>query len=65
MTDNVPLWVSVLVSFLPWIIYCGAIFWLGGQIRRSMTTRDGRPLAQVVDDFTKELKRTNELRNGN
>jgi len=34
----------------------------GRQMRKCMTTADGRSLAQVFDDLAKEAKRTNDLR---
>jgi Flp pilus assembly protein TadB len=64
MTNDVPWYVSLIVSFLPLALACGAIVWHGRQIRKSMTTRDGRSMAQVFDDLARELKRTNDLRGG-
>jgi hypothetical protein len=62
MNNEVPWYVSLIVSFLPLVLACGSIVWHGRQIRRSMTTRDGRSLAQVFDNLAQELKRTNDLR---
>jgi hypothetical protein len=62
MSNDVPWYVSLIVSFLPLVMACGAILWHGRQIRRSMTTRDGRSLAQVFDNLAQEVKRANDLR---
>jgi Flp pilus assembly protein TadB len=64
MTNDVPWYVSLIVSFLPLVLACGVIAWHGRQVRRSMTTRDGRSLAQVFDDVAREMKRANDLRDG-
>lgn len=65
MGNDVPWYVSLIVSFLPLVLGCGAIVWHGRQVRRSMTTKDGRSLAQVFDNLTQEIKRANELRDSN
>ena len=62
MSNDVPWYVSLIVSFLPLVLACGAIMWHGRQIRRSMTTRDGRSLAQIFDHLAQEVKRANDLR---
>jgi len=62
MSNDVPWYVSLIVSFLPLVLACGAIIWHGRQIRRSMTTRDGRSLAQIFDNLAQEVKRANDLR---
>jgi len=61
MTNETPWYVSLIVSFLPLVLYCGVIAWHGSQVRKSMTTRDGRSLAQVFDDLAGEMKRFNDL----
>jgi hypothetical protein len=62
MDNGAPWYVSLIVSFLPLVLVCGVIVWHGRQIRRSMTTKDGRSLAQVFDNLTQEMKRANDLR---
>jgi len=64
MSNDVPWYVSLIVSFLPLVLACGAIMWHGRQIRRSMTTGDGRSMAQVFDDLAREVKRANDLKDG-
>lgn len=62
MGNEVPWYVSLIVSFLPLVLAFGAIAWHGRQIRRSIATKDGRSLAQVFDGLAQELKRANDLR---
>jgi hypothetical protein len=62
MSNDVPWYVSLIVAWLPLVIPCAAILWHSRQIRRSMTTRDGRSLAQVFDNLAQEVKRANDLR---
>jgi hypothetical protein len=62
MSNEAPWYVSLIVSFLPLVLACSAIVWHGRQIRRSMTTRDGRSLAQIFDNLAQEVKRANDLR---
>jgi hypothetical protein len=64
MTNDVPWYVSLIISFLPLALGCGAIAWHGRQVRKSMTTSDGRSLAQVFDDLAREMKRANDFRDG-
>jgi uncharacterized membrane protein len=53
--------VSLIIAFLPFIILFMAMHWHARQIQKSMTTKDGRSLADVMDEFVRELKRTNDL----
>jgi hypothetical protein len=64
MTNDVPWYVSLFVAWLPFIILIWAIAWHARQVRKSLTTSDGRSLAQVVDDLAREMKRTNDIRDG-
>ena len=62
MSNDVPWYVSLIVSLLPLVLYGGVIVWHGRQVRKSMTTSDGRSLAQVFDSLLHELKRANDLK---
>ncbi len=56
-------WVfSLFVAWLPFIVLCAVAFWHAQFIRRTLRTPDGRSLAQICDDITRELKRANDLR---
>jgi hypothetical protein len=60
-----PHWaVALIVSWLPLILLVGCVWWHARSIRRSLTTPDGRSLAQVVENLARELKRPNDARAG-
>ena len=59
MKEDVPWYVSLLVSFLPLVLFCGAVMWHARQIRKSMTTADGRSAAQVFAEIAAEFVRLN------
>lgn len=61
MANDVPWYVSLIVSWLPFFMFIAAILWSSRQLRKSLTTSDGRSLAQVVDDLAREMKRTTEI----
>jgi hypothetical protein len=54
--------VSLIVTWLPFILLCAVALRHGRHIRNAMTTPDGRSIAQVWDDLARELKRANDLR---
>lgn len=64
MTPDVPWYVSLIVSFIPLLVVWAMIAWHGHQIRKSLTTNDGRSLAQVFDELAREMKRFNNERAG-
>ena len=59
MANDVPWYVSLIVGWLPFIIFIGGVAWHGRQVRKSTTA-----LAQVVDELVREVKRANDLRSG-
>jgi len=62
MNNEVPWYVSLIVAFLPFFMFFVAAIWHGRQIRKSLTTQDGRSLAQVFDEFAREVRRFNDGR---
>jgi hypothetical protein len=62
VNNQVPWYVSLIVAFLPFFMFFVAAIWHGRQIRKSLTTNDGRSLAQVFDNFARELQRFNDGR---
>ena len=60
MANDVPWYVSLLVSFLPLVLFCGVVLWHGKQLRKSLTTADGRSIADVFADIGREMKRNND-----
>jgi hypothetical protein len=57
MSNDVPWYVSLIVSFLPLVLIWVMIAWHARQIRKSLT---GRSLAQVFDEIAREAKRFND-----
>jgi hypothetical protein len=52
--NEVPWYVSLIVSWL-------AAVWAPLALRKGLRTKDGRSLAQVLDDHARELRRSNDL----
>jgi hypothetical protein len=59
--DEVPWYVSLIVSWLPFLVLIGTGIWVAREIRAGSHTKDGRSLAQVLDDHARELRRSNDL----
>jgi hypothetical protein len=58
-----PSWVvSLLVSWLPFLMVVGSVMSVGGQIRKSTMTMDGRSLGDAFSELAHELRRANDLR---
>ena len=53
--------VSLVIAWLPFLLFMGATLWVGRRIGRELKTSDGRSMAEVVEECSRELKRTNEL----
>jgi hypothetical protein len=62
MNNEVPWYVSLIVAFLPFFMFFIAAIWHGRQIRKCLTTLDGRSLAQVFDNIAQEVRRFNNDR---
>lgn len=62
MNNEVPWYVSLIVAFLPFFMFFVAAIWHGRQIRKALTTQDGRSLAQVFDTLAREVQRFNDGR---
>lgn len=61
MNSDVPWYVSLILSWLPFLILVGIMTWAGRAIRGALRTKDGRSVAQAIDDHARELRRANEL----
>jgi uncharacterized membrane protein YccC len=59
--NEVPWYVSLIVAWLPFLILIGTGIWLGRTVRAGSHTKDGRSLAQVLDDHAHELRQSNDL----
>lgn len=47
--NDTPWYISLIVSFLPLLLFWLVFWWHGKQLRKSFTTKDGRSLADVFD----------------
>jgi hypothetical protein len=57
-----PNWViSLIVAWLPFLMFVGATLWVGRRIGRELKTPDGRSIDLVVDEYGRELKRSNDM----
>ena len=63
--EEVPWYVSLFVSWLPFIIWITALWWIGRvvaqRIEGVLRTPEGRSLAEVLEQQAHETRRTNEL----
>jgi hypothetical protein len=60
--DDVPWYVSFIVSMLPFTLWAFALFWQSRQIRKSLTTKDGRSLADVFAEIAEQMKHADSRR---
>jgi cell division protease FtsH len=58
--DNVPWFVSLFVSWLPFLLTIALWIWSVRMISRALRTPDGRSIGQVVDDCGSELRKSND-----
>jgi len=63
--EEVPWYVSLLVSWSPFIVMVLLFGWVGRRIARGVETSlrapDGRPVGQVLDDHLREMRRSHDL----
>jgi hypothetical protein len=59
--DEVQWYVSLIVSWLPFLVMIGSGIWIGRTVSAGLQTTDGRSVAQVVDDYARELRRSSDL----
>ena len=62
MNNDVPWYVSLILSWLPFLMLIGVGLWMPLTIRAALRTRDGRSVAQTLDELARELRRSNDLR---
>jgi cell division protease FtsH len=58
--DNVPWFVSLLVSWLPFLLTIAFWIWSVRMISRALRTPDGRSLGQAADECASELRKSND-----
>jgi hypothetical protein len=59
--NEVPWYISLIVSWLPFLFLIGMWVWITRAITSTLRTKDGRALAQVLDEHVRELRRQNDL----
>jgi ATP-dependent Zn protease len=58
--DNVPWFVSLAVSWLPFLSLIALWIWGLRRISLGLRTPDGRTIGQIVDEFSSELRKSND-----
>jgi ATP-dependent Zn protease len=58
--ESVPWFVSLLVSWLPFLLTLAVWIWTARMISRALRTPDGRSIGQVVDECGSELRKSND-----
>jgi cell division protease FtsH len=58
--DNVPWFISLLVSWLPYLMTIAFYVWAIRVIGRTLKTADGRSVGQVIDEHGSELRKSND-----
>jgi len=48
------------IAWLPFLALMALGWWIGRPLRRGLFTKDGRSLADVLDELARELKRRND-----
>jgi hypothetical protein len=61
MNNEVPWYVSLIMAWLPFLMLIGVGLWMSLTIRTALRTRDGRSVAQTLDDLARGLRRSNDL----
>ena len=59
--DGVPWYVNLMMSWLPFLVLIGTGIYVARSFGRPFWTRDGRRFAQIMDDYVRELRRSNDL----
>ena len=55
-----PWWLTLILAWLPFAATLAVYLYAISEIRRVLSTKDGRSLADVVLDLTNEMKRSND-----
>jgi ATP-dependent Zn protease len=61
MHDDAPWFVSLIVSWLPFLLIIGSFLRVGRRIARALVSADGKSIGQAIDEHRHELKRTADL----
>lgn len=63
MAESQDMIAGLIITWLPLLLFLGAVAWHARQVRNCMTMKDGRSLADLFDEVANELKRANDARN--
>jgi hypothetical protein len=63
--SEVPWYVSLIIAWLPFLMLMALGWYIGRPLRRGLFTKDGRSMADVLDELVNELKRRNDRPNSN
>jgi hypothetical protein len=58
--EEVPWYISLIISWLPFLFMLAVWYWITRTIKLSLKTPDGRSVGQVIADVGAELKASNE-----
>jgi ATP-dependent Zn protease len=61
MHDDVPWFVNLIVSWLPFLLIIGSFLWVGRRIARALVSADRISVGQAIDEHRQELKRSTDL----
>jgi ATP-dependent Zn protease len=61
MHEEVPWFVSLIVSWLPFILMIGSFMWVGRRIARALMSNGGKSIGQAIEEHRQELKRSTDL----
>jgi len=59
--SEVPWYVSLIIAWMPFILFIGSFGWIGNRLGSKLATKDGRSIAQVIEQYGQELRRSNDL----
>lgn len=57
--SDLPWYIGLIVSWLPFIVFCLVGWQIARHVRKGLTTKDGRSVADVLEDLSRELKQSN------
>jgi hypothetical protein len=59
--NDVPWYLSYIVAWAPFLFLIGLVVWMTLTMRNVLRTHDRRSLADAVDAYARELRRSNDL----
>jgi Flp pilus assembly protein TadB len=59
--NDVPWYVSLIAAWAPFLFLIALVIWMTLTMRNALRTKDRRSLAEAVDGYARELRRSNDL----